>query len=241
MTVGVSDALNDMLDNAFIKGEGENLLFLHGYLSSKKSFFKQTEYFSKYFRVIAPDLAGFSDVGMPYPYALNDYARDVRRLLDRFDGKTHFIAHSFGARVLFRLLPALPENKAGKLVLTGAAGIKPRFSLKKKLAVRSYKIRRKLGLDVSAFGSSDYRSLSAVMKKSFVKIVNERLEEKIRSVKNECLIISGDKDKETPPYTARRMHKLIKNSTLTTIVGAGHFAFIEKAGEFNVLVKEFLL
>lgn len=40
------------------RGEGKDLVFLHGYLSSKESFYPQTEYFSKKFRVTALDFPG---------------------------------------------------------------------------------------------------------------------------------------------------------------------------------------
>ena len=41
------------------KGNGENLLFLHGYLSNKESFSAQIAYFSKFYRVTAVDFLGF--------------------------------------------------------------------------------------------------------------------------------------------------------------------------------------
>ncbi len=187
-------------------------------------------------------MAGFNGRLMPYPYALSDYARDVSRLIDRIvkeEGeKVNVVAHSFGARVLFKLLP---DTRIDKIVLTGAAGIKPRFSIKKSLRVARYKIRKKLGLDVSRFGSSDYKALDPVMKQSFVKIVGERLENRIKRVKKPCLIVSGTLDTETPLYTAKRLNKLITSSRLITIRKAGHFAFIDDAHAFNLIVKEFLL
>ena len=211
---------------------------LHGYLSSKESFVHQINYFSKYFKVVVPDMAGFNGVPMPYPYSLADYARDIKLLIDKEDGKVDVIAHSFGARVLFKLLP---DDKIDKIVLTGAAGIRPKFSIKKCVAVARYKLRKRLGLDTAKFGSADYRSLDPVMRASFVKIVNERLEQNIKSVKNRCLIVFGEKDSETPPYMAKKLKIYIRGSELVFIKGAGHFAFIDKPFEFNLIIKEFLL
>ena len=220
-----------------VKGEGKTLLMLHGYLSRKEAFIYQINYFSKYFKVVAPDMVGFNGRKMAYPYSLDDYARDVKRLISNESGKIDVIAHSFGARVLFK---TLPDERIDRIILTGAAGIKPRPSLKKSVRILRYKIRKRLKLDVKNFGSADYRALDGVMRESFLKVVNERLECKIKSVKNDCLIVHGKNDKETPPYMAKRLNKLIKNSSLVFIEGAGHFAFIDRPRVFNVIVKEFL-
>ncbi|MBR1890908.1 MAG: alpha/beta hydrolase [Clostridia bacterium] len=221
-----------------MEGKGENLLFLHGYLSNKESFTRQIGYFSKYFKVIAPDMTGFGTNKMPYPYSLDDYAREIKLLLDRFDGKTNVVAHSFGARVLFELLP---DERVDKIVLTGAAGVTPKRGLIYRVRVLNYKIRKKLGLNVDGLGSSDYRSLDDVMKKSFVKIVNERLEDRISQIKNDCLLLFGEFDRETPLYMAKKLNKLIVNSTLCVMEGAGHFAFVDRPETFNLIVREFLL
>lgn len=211
---------------------------LHGYLSCKESFIYQINYFSKYFKVVVPDMAGFGKVKMPYPYSLDDYARDIKRLISGEGGKINVIAHSFGARVLFKMLP---DGRIDKIVLTGAAGIKPRPTIRKSVRILRYKIRKRLKLNVKNFGSADYRALDGVMRSSFLKVVNERLEKRIKSVKNDCLIVFGKNDKETPPYMAKKLKRYIKNSSLVFLKDAGHFAFIDRPEQFNVIVKEFLL
>lgn len=220
-----------------VRGEGKPLLMLHGYLSNKESFIYQINFFSKRRKVIVPDMVGFGGTKMPYPYTLGDYARDIRGLIYSENGKTDVIAHSFGARVLFRLLP---DDAIDKIVLTGAAGIRPRPSLKKGLAIARYKLRKRLGLDVSKFGSADYKALDGVMRQSFVSVVNERLEKEIKAVKNECLLVFGENDEETPLYMAKKLKRYIKNSSLVVIKDAGHFAFVDKPDQFDLIVKEFL-
>ena len=79
------------------------------------------------------------------------------------------------------------------------------------------------------------------MKKSYLKIVNEYQDEEVKKIKNRTLIINGENDSETPIYSAKRLNKYIKNSTLIVIKGAGHFAFIDNPLAFNISVKEFLL
>jgi pimeloyl-ACP methyl ester carboxylesterase len=79
------------------------------------------------------------------------------------------------------------------------------------------------------------------MRQSFIKIVGEYLDGVAGKITNQTLIINGQDDRETPPYSARRYNRLIENSRLELISGAGHFCFIDKPIKFNTEVKEFLL
>ncbi|MBQ3234656.1 MAG: alpha/beta hydrolase [Clostridia bacterium] len=224
------------------KGEGVPVLFLHGYLSSKESFIFQTEYFSNYFRVIAFDFSGFGESEpLQYPYSLDDYVSKVRSLIDSLGlDRFHVIAHSFGARVAIKL--ALCDSRVDKLVLTGAAGLKPKRTLTYYYKVYSYKLLKKFlsPKRLEKFGSSEYKTLSPIMKKSYVLIVNEHLDKLARNVQNETLIIHGENDRETPLYMAKKYKKLIKNSTLKVLKGCGHFAFIDDDFDFNLTALNFL-
>ena len=229
--------------STLVKGEGKPLVFLHGYLSSKESFYFQTEFFSKYYKVYAPDLPGFKENFLPYPYALGDYAAIVEGFLDEVSKETgapstNVIAHSFGARIVFYLSPS---TKFDKIVLTGAAGVKTRKKISVKLKIAAYKfVKRHFHKSIRRFESADYRALSPVMKQSFNKIIAEDLTDKLPQIGNETLIINGTRDKETTPQTARIINKKIKNSQLIFFEGAGHFCFIDEPQKFNSLVKEFL-
>lgn len=217
---------------------------MHGYLSCGNSFYYQTEYFKSLFNVYAPDLTGFGDNKyMPYPYSLDDYVESVYKYIkDNRLVKPHVIAHSFGARVVIKAVSKYPEL-FDKIVITGGAGLKPRFSLKRWIRRNTFKFL-KIFLPKSKlhrFYSKDYVSLSPVMKQSFIKIVNEHLDGYLKSIKNQVLLIYGKKDKETPIYMAKKLHENIQDSKLTVYNNAGHFAFIDCPRKFNMEVREFLL
>ena len=220
------------------------MLFLHGYLSSGKSFFYQTRFFERDFNVFAPDLKGFgTNADMPYPYSLDDYVSEVKEYVYVKGLKNpHVIAHSFGARIAIKAASS-DSGFFGKMVLTGAAGLKPKNTLKKAVKKTAFNVlktfipREKL----SKFYSSDYNALSAVMKESFKLIVSEHLDDRLKYIKNPTLLVFGDKDRETPLYMAKRLKAGIGGSRLTVISGAGHFCFIDKPNKFNMEVKEFLL
>lgn len=180
---------------------------------------------------------------MEYPYSLDDYVKDlVTFMRENSIVKPHVVAHSFGARVALKASYTYPDL-FDKMVLTGAAGLKPRFSIKKQIRKTAFKFckiflpKEKL----LRFYSKDYLELDSVMRKSFVKIVNERLDGVLSSITNDTLLVFGQKDKETPLYMAKRLRKGINKSRLVVIKDAGHFAFLDKSIKFNVETREFLL
>ena len=63
---------------------------------------------------------------------------------------------------------------------------------------------------LKGFGSAEYKRLSPIMQKSYVKIVNEHLNGEYKSVKNQTLIIFGENDRETPLYMAKKIKKYVK-------------------------------
>ena len=219
-------------------------MFLHGYLSSSKSFAYQLGYFARDFIVYAPDFKGFGEnLGMEKPYSLDDYVDELVGFLEK-NGieKPCVVAHSFGARVAIKACVRYP-NLFDKLVITGGAGLKPRNTIKKvvkKLAFNFLKLfvpKSKL----KGFYSPDYLALDPVMKESFKLVVREHLDSSLHLVNLPTLIVFGDKDKQTPLYMAKRFHKSIKGSKLLIFKGAGHFCFIDCPGKFNMEVREFLL
>lgn len=178
---------------------------------------------------------------MAYPYSLDDYVKEIYFLISALNvEKYSIVAHSFGARVAIKL--SLIDKRVDKLILTGAAGLKPKRSLKYYFKVYVYKLLKKFVKKdrIKSFGSSDYKTLSPVMKESFVKIVNEHLDGIANGVKNKTLILHGELDRETPLYMAKRYNKKIKNSTLKVLKGSGHFAFIDDPVSFNYYLTKFL-
>lgn len=224
--------------------EKKKLLFLHGYLADKNTFFYQVKFFKNYYDCYVVDLPGFgANKNMPYPYVLDDYIAFVKAYMQA-NGivRPDVIAHSFGARIAVKAA-ALDGDLFGKLVIVGGAGLKPKRTFAyavKKLKFSTLKIfvdKSKL----SKYYSADYLALSPVMRQSFIKIVNEHLDGICKNVKNKTLLVYGKNDKETPLYMAKRYNKYIKNSSLLTLADTGHFCFLESPVKFNLSVREFLL
>lgn len=215
---------------------------MHGYLSNKESFNYQIEFFSRSFRVIAIDITGFGESKkLPFAYSLDDYVDDIKKVLINLGISNYYlIAHSFGGRIAIKL--ATSSLSPNKLILTGSAGLKPKRTLKYRFKIAYYKlIKRFLSENAkSKFGSVEYKNLKGFDKQSYLKIVNEYLDEYLNKIKCNTLIIFGKDDRETPIYMAKKLSEKITNSTLFLLENAGHFCFVEKAVEFNLIANEFL-
>lgn len=170
----------------------------------------------------------------------------TKRFLEKLKiSQVYLVGHSFGGRVSLILADKYPEI-VNKIVLCDAAGIKPKFSLKKKFRIWRYKLYKFLVKHklmkrdrLLKFGSSDFKQLDGVMQKTFVKVVNDFLEKEAKNTKAETLLVWGSEDMDTPLYMAKKLNRLIENSGLVLIEGAGHFSYLDDFFLFDKVVKNF--
>ena len=216
-------------------------MFLHGYLSSKESFYPQINYFSRHFRVTAPDLPGFGGSDrIPAAWSVGEYADWLEGFLkERGIVFPCVIAHSFGGRVA---LKCLARGLIDRAVLTGCAGIVRRRTLSYHLKVKSYRLVRKFAprFAEAKFGSAEYRSLSPLMRESYKKIVNEDLREEAKRIARPVLYLNGERDRETPLSSVKILHECTAGSRLAVLKGCGHFAHLEEPLLFDLAAEEFL-
>ncbi len=217
---------------------------LHGYLSNKESFYYQTDFLVRNgYRVIAPDMPAFGQSSpIDKAWAVGDYADWLRNFISAkgLDGCI-VVAHSFGARVIFKLL-ANEQGLIKKLVITGGAGVvKPRSPAYMRQVKRYRRVKKLFSRYAEKhFGSEEYRSLSPLMRESYKLIVNEDLRGCAGKVSVPTLLIYGNGDTVTPPNEEGEIfHSLIAGSRLEIIDG-GHFCFSENSERFNELLLEFL-
>lgn len=239
------------IDNKYVavtvKGTGAPVILLHGYLSKKESFYYQIEAFSKAGRrVIAPDFPAFgASAPIDFPWSVGDYADWLDKFI-KINGLAgaDVLAHSFGARVVFKLLSRYSESDGlvNRLIITGGAGlVKPR-SPQYMRRVRRYRRVKKFfpKLAEKKFGSEEYRSLSPLMRESYKLIVNEDLRECAGRISCPTLLIYGNKDSVTPPSEEGEIFRsAIKGSRLEVMEGT-HFCFSENPQVFNALALNFL-
>ncbi len=219
------------------------MLLLHGYLSNKESFYYQIEWLAAngYFAV-APDFPAFgASAPIDCAWSVGDYADWLEKFIaaKRLEGAC-VVAHSFGARVAFKLFSRSPEL-AGKLLITGGAGlVKPRSSAYMRQVNRYRRVKKLFPRYAERhFGSEEYRSLPPLMKESYKKIVNEDLRGCAEKISVPVLLVYGSGDTVTPPDEEGAIfNSLIKGSRLEVIEG-GHFCFSENHAVFNRLMSDF--
>lgn len=206
--------------NAF---SGETAVLLHGWGGDLRSMHGLYEYLT---------LMGMACVNIAFPktvpvfWGVYDYARYLEVMLQELDITLYSaVGHSFGGRVSLVLAAG---GKVKNLVLLDSAGIKPRYSIARAVKVYAYKRARAKGKPLDRFGSADYKALPDCMKSVFVNVVNEDLTGILSEITAPTTILWGKRDKETPPYMARKLHRKIANSTLIWLKG-DHFAYLQDA------------
>jgi len=211
---------------------------LHGWGGSIESFLGIAHFFCKDFRCILIDFYGFGSSPIDRVLTLQDYCLGVMEVLDYLGIKQAiFVGHSFGGRVGIEI--ASKTSYVNALMLIDSAGVKPSFSLRKFIQIKLYKIRKRLGLSVKGWGSSDYRQLSPIMQATFVNIVNYHQDDLLHTIHCPTAIVWGKKDKETPMYMARRLLRNIPNARLYLLDG-GHWSYIQSLGDFLPIFREWV-
>ena len=248
--------IQDINTNYIVKGEGKNILLLHGWGSKLDLFGTIIENLSKNNKVYAIDLPGFGGTDEPKEaWDVDRYVDFVIEFIEKMNIKElSILGHSFGGRVIIKLVNRKNLNfKVDKLVLVDSAGIKPEKSKKNSMKTKVYKVLKILvGNKIVSkifpnllnnikkkFGSEDYRNATPIMRDTLVKTVNEDLTDLLPNIKQSTLLIWGDKDTATPIEDANKMESLIKDSGLVTVEGAGHFSFLEQPILINRVLDSF--
>jgi pimeloyl-ACP methyl ester carboxylesterase len=204
------------------------------------------------FEVLAIDLPGFGESAEPpEAWDVGAYARFVLEACDEL-GLERFslVGHSFGARIGIVLAATHPDRIA-RMVLTGAAGLKPRRKPSYYAKVGVAKAGRVVGAVGGAAGrrvqdrmrrrvaSSDWLEASEAMRGTFRRVIAEDLSPRLPHIRASTLLVWGERDEDTPLWMARRMEEAIPDAGLVVLDG-GHYAYAERAAEFNRIAAHFL-
>jgi 3-oxoadipate enol-lactonase len=176
----------------------------------------------------------------------------TRRVLDAADGPFSFIGLSLGGIVGMRVASAFPE-RIERLVL---ACTSPSFGDPAQWHARAALVREQ-GLEVlvdtlmqrwftPAFGDvSTYREMFlSVDPEGYARcceiIAGWDGSQDLARVQTPTLVVAGADDPVSPPDHAEAISGLVAGAEVAVIGGAAHLANVERAGEFNRLLEEFL-
>lgn len=237
---------------------GRPVMVMHGWLCNLSTVKSIADSLPE-LRVINVDLPGHGQSSEPpllsdgRPWGVEEYADAICELAEALGlEKPDLVGHSYGGRVAIVMGS---RQKAGKIVLVDAAGIKPKRPLRYYIKVYSFKVQKKLAnlflgkKRAAAFiekkrnkaGSADYRNSSPVMKMVMSRSVNQDLRHLMPGIKSPTLLVWGENDTATPLSDAKLMEKLIPDAGLVTFKGAGHYSFLDDPGRFKAVIRSFLI
>lgn len=244
-----------------VHGEaGQPLLLLHGWGGKCESWLPVTRDFQDTHRIYVVDFPGHGRSSEPpEPWSATEYAGMIAAFIEKMDiAGCDVIAHSHGGRVTLGLASARPEL-VGKLVLTGCAGLPPRYTEQQnkrssryqqlKKLVNSPAVRAIFGEKqiakwqealIQKYGSSDYKALTPSMRATFNKVLRQDMTDCLPKIKASTLLIWGADDTATPLWMGQEMEKKIPGAALVTLDGCGHFAYLDRYPQFKAIVRSFI-
>ncbi len=230
-------------------GSGENVIMLHGWGQSAEAFEPIFNILQEDYTVWALDLPGFGQSDEPKE-GMDIYAYE--EIVSKFIQENNIsnptlIGHSFGGRI--SIIYAAKNENIKQIVLTGAAGIKPKRTMGYHAKVIHYKWMKLLTRTpfysqyredlLNTSGSADYKNASQVMKDTLIKVVNEDLTHLLQQIEVPTYLYWGEVDDATPVKDGQKMNELIANSELKVIPGATHYAYLENYQDFIKEIVEF--
>lgn len=242
--------------NYITEGKGQPVLVLHGWGANIETIMPIVNILKNTMKVYAIDLPGFGKSDIPIdPIGSFDYAEIVKGFIDKMEiGSISLVGHSYGGKLSIILSANHPEMII-KQVLIDSSGLIPKRSLEYHLRVKSFKIlkliykalffwkdeKEKMGKLYKRFGSDDYQNTSGIMRKVFVRVVNEDLKPLLQDIKAPTLLVWGDKDDATPLYMGEIMEKEIEGSGLVVLKGAGHYSYLDEYYTFKKVLEAFFV
>lgn len=242
-------------------GEGDFVFLLHGWGASLDAFGPLSAFLAKKYTVVSFDFPGFGKSPEPQTaWNVSDYRDLTVEFIKQFGCKNIVLfGHSFGARIIIKMAArANLPFAVRKIILTGAAGLSPKKTLKKTARGGLFKAGKfflSLGPLNRLFpnaaenlkkrlGSADYAAASPIMRDTLVKTVNESLEPFLPLVKTQTLLIWGENDAVTPLSDGQKMEKILRGANcdagLAVVKNAGHYAFLDAPGVFYAIIGSFL-
>jgi pimeloyl-ACP methyl ester carboxylesterase len=184
----------------------------------------------------------------------DDFARITITVLGKLNVKDPIlIGHSNGGRTILSMVGRM-RYTAKKIVLIDSAGIKPHRSISYYLKVYSFKAVKRLAYLLlneqkaatlveryrRKAGSDDYNAASPVMRATLSNLVNDDLAPCLPKINAPTLLIWGDNDDATPLSDGKLMESRIPDAGLVVLKGCGHFSYLEKPYDVNVILDKFL-
>ena len=237
--------------NTYYQIQGDKpqvVILLHGWGQNSEMMIHIENHLAAFFTVYNLDIVGFGQSSMmDKTYEMDDYVSWLKAFADTLKiNNPIIIGHSFGCHLALRFASKYPVYK---MVLTGAAGLKPKRGLDYYFKVYTYKLGRQLfklpiinkyqKQFMNNRGSSDYQNASGYLKSSFVRVVNSYVDDLLDSINCPVLLVYGSDDQDTPLWMGQHLEKKIKDAGLVVFENQGHYAYYIQSQRFNIVLDAF--
>lgn len=249
-----------------VDGTGEPLVLIPGFAAGRWIWFKQVAALYQNFRTISFDPRGISASDKPDgPQTIGLLANDVAHLLREISVESaHIVGASFGGFVAQEFALNFP-SMTKKLVLCCTSFGGPNHVMPSPETLMALSSTKALNTEermranlLLAFTPEYVRTrVTEVDRIVQLRATNEvpehvylsqlqaavqfNAESRVEAITAPTLVISGDADIIVPVQNSRNLAAKIPGARLRIVEGGSHTFFIERAAEFNGIVKEFLL
>lgn len=249
-----------------VEGQGQNLIFIHGWSVDHRIWRQQTKVFSNDYRVFGFDLPGHGQSGWGQT-SLEQMARDVKEILDVCNiNKWTVIGSSMGGLLGLKLYELFPDSFA-KLILVGSM---PKFSKSEDYpygidVARIKNLGDQLARAYPSIVNIFFRSLFTKEERNtrrfrwlqkfreytdiplkpalelYLHILEtEDLRNVLEQVKVPVKFINGNGDPICTPATVDYLKREMPQAEFFDFDKCGHFPFLSQPHEFNDVLREYL-
>ncbi|MEO7617364.1 MAG: alpha/beta hydrolase [Candidatus Saccharibacteria bacterium] len=242
--------IDDLATTYTESGSGSSILILHGWGSASSVFDDLIQTLSINHRVVALNLPGFGGSEQPRStWGVADYSYFVTAFCKKLGIRPDILlGHSLGGQIAVHIVGNELLDPT-KLILIGAAALRPLPSLRKRGIQGIAKVGKtvlgdsKLGRAAKrrlygATGSSEYLDNPA-MQPIYRKVITEDQTEVAARIDCPTLLLWGNDDTDTPVEQGIQLERLIHGSKLVVNPG-GHFIFLDEAEAVQLAIKDFI-
>ncbi len=240
-----------------VRGSGDStLVFIHGWASERGAWREQADYFAARHQVVTLDLGahGASTAGKRKAWTLEALAGDVVAVVEAVKAKhVVLVGHSMGGPVALLAAPRLPNVRAvilvdsvhdadKKITEQEATGFIQAFQQNfrgtmDKMVRSMFPADSKLPDEIVAKAAANNPAIVTALIADYPRL---DLPGMLRAVRVPIRAINAAARKPTDPATNLAANRKYADFDATLLYDAGHFLMLEKPGEFNALLREWL-
>lgn len=246
-----------------VLGQGEPVLFLHGWMGSWRYWWPTMEAVAEHFRTYSFDFWGFGDSDTRAEFHnVDEYVEQVIRFLDGMGiARTRLVGHSMGGMVALKTTLAHP-NRVVRVATAGAviegSALAPLLKMTTSQLVTRLFVRRSV---VTTIWMRLMQNIRSGWRRWFQEVVDdsakgsqEAIWESVRSMRQTdlrpelsnlkvpALIIHGSEDDIVNPDQAEIFEQIyVPMAQVVVMDTCRHFPFMDDPESFNRILLDFLM